>query len=458
MSNCLCMSFDVGSHVWIYDAVTNRIWRKSNDEILYDIPEKILEIPCSDDSFSVEKMVFRTTKQQYLEELDSCMTHLMLEITQDCTLRCSYCIYSGNYEGERTHTKRHMDFQTAMDAIAFFESHSKKTKEPIISFYGGEALLEFDMIRRIVEQSVPMFGGRRVLFNIATNGTTLSEDVCKWLNNHDYVMIDLTLNGYVQDRYRRFKNGDGSLSSIEKKLFNIRKNYPDVFHTQLRFICNYADAVELIDIMKYYDTNEIVPTLVTSIVRERGNDVIQSLGVSEQEHQQAWEKLKQSYYECPTPYTRVIFDSSMLRIHGRSSIKMGKNVKIEHCCFPFMTNCYVDVSGQLTLCEKMSGTERFGDIYSGIDMTKLMQLMKEYADLRNMYCKGCWAQRLCTRCFADMNDVSSFTQPCDTIRQNILEELTMYCYIYENAPVLFDSFSDIVRHTDDIELEKIEKI
>lgn len=56
-----------------------------------------------------------------------------------------------------------------------------------------------------------------------------------------------------------------------------------------------------------------------------------------------------------------------------------------------MTNCYVDVSGQLTLCEKMPRKERYGDIYGGINTTKLMQLMKNYAELRNVYCKDCWA-------------------------------------------------------------------
>lgn len=323
MPNHLSINFCVENHVWTYDAVTNRIWK--NDSMLpCDISEKAFYISSSGECFSVDKMFFRASKQEYLNELDSCMTHLMLEITQDCTLRCDYCIYSGNYKGERTHTNCHMSFQTAMDAISFFERHSRKIEEPVISFYGGEALLEFDMIRQIVDQSVPMFGGRRVLFRIATNGTTLSENICKWLSNHDYVMVDLTLNGYVHNRYRRYKNGCGSLSIIEQNLSNIRKNYPNVFYNQLNFLCNYADAVELIEIMKYYSDHELVPSLVTEITRERGNDIICSLGVSEQEHFQAWDKLKRSYCENPTLYTRAIFDSSMLLIH----IEVLSNLRI----------------------------------------------------------------------------------------------------------------------------------
>ncbi len=448
MPNHLRVCFHADGHVCTYDAVTNRIRIHNNIETSCDVPENTSINSCGDDNSSVEKMLFRATKQEYLDELDSHMTHLTLEITQECTLRCSYCVYSGNYSGERTHTERHMDFQTAMDAISFFECHSRKTEEPIISFYGGEALLKFDMICRIVEQSVPMFGGRRVIFRIATNGTTLSDNVGKWLSEHDYVMADLTLNGYIHDRYRRFKNGEGSLSVIEKNLSDIREHYPDVFNEQLRFICNYADAVELTEIMRYYQEHDIVPALVTGITREGGNDTIKALGVSQRQHIQAWHKLKQSYCECPTPYTRAIFDSSMLMIHDRSAAKLKKNVEIEHCCFPFMTNCYADVFGQLTLCEKMPGTERFGDIYSGIDKPKLMQVMKKYSDLRNKHCRTCWAQRLCTCCFADMRDASCFTEPCDGIRQRILEELTMYCHIYENAPALFASFSNIIRQTD----------
>lgn len=446
LSNQLRVSFCVNDHLWTYDAVTNRIWRNNNSKLTQDNLENEPIASCNN-NFQVKKMLYRVTQSEYLNELDNCMTHLMLELTHTCTLRCSYCIYSGNYAGERTHSEQHMDYQTAIDAITFFESHSRNTKEPIISFYGGESLMQFEMIRRIVEHTVPLFAGRKIIFRIATNGTTLSDDVCLWLSEHPCVMIDLTLNGYVHDRYRRFKNGDGSLSSIEKNLSNIRNNYPNVFNEQLQFLCNYADAVELKEIIRYYKDHGIIPTLITGITRDGGNETIQNLGVAKQEHIQAWNDLKQSYYECPTPYNRAIFDSSMLAIHNRSTSILQETAGIENCCFPFMTNCYVDVNGQITLCEKMPGMDRFGDIYSGINKSKLMQLMKNFANLKNSFCKDCWAQRLCTRCFANIHDESCFIEQCDDIKQRIIDDLTMYCYIYESAPELFSSFSDIIHDT-----------
>ena len=75
---------------------------------------------------------------------------LILQVTQQCNLRCEYCAYSGIYEGNRTHSSNRMSFETAKKAIDFFLEHSTENSNVSIGFYGGEPLLEFDLIKRCV--------------------------------------------------------------------------------------------------------------------------------------------------------------------------------------------------------------------------------------------------------------------------------------------------------------------
>ena len=65
------------------------------------------------------------------------MGNLILQVTQQCNLRCKYCAYSGNYYN-RSHTSNRMDFETAKKAIDFYLKRSEKADQLALSFYGDK--------------------------------------------------------------------------------------------------------------------------------------------------------------------------------------------------------------------------------------------------------------------------------------------------------------------------------
>ncbi len=87
------------------------------------------------------------------KEVSSGMEQLTLQVTQACNLTCSYCPYANATDGvlQRNHSSKSMDFTTARKAVDYFFAHSWATEEVVISFYGGEPLLAFPLIRRVVE-------------------------------------------------------------------------------------------------------------------------------------------------------------------------------------------------------------------------------------------------------------------------------------------------------------------
>ena len=90
---------------------------------------------------------------------------LILVVTQDCNLRCLYCAYSGNYENMRTHRARPMTPDVAEEALKrYFEGfRCAKRRDPYrmptISFYGGEPMMNFGLIRHIVELARALYPG-----------------------------------------------------------------------------------------------------------------------------------------------------------------------------------------------------------------------------------------------------------------------------------------------------------
>lgn len=94
--------------------------------------------------------------EELVENLSFC-TNMGLGITEDCNFRCKYCIYSGKYSSERTHSTKKMSFNTAQKAVDMFlknimvQNRANKGRNIYIVFFGGECLLEFGLLKRIVE-------------------------------------------------------------------------------------------------------------------------------------------------------------------------------------------------------------------------------------------------------------------------------------------------------------------
>lgn len=77
------------------------------------------------------------------------MSQILLQVTQSCNFRCTYCIYTASIDGmQRKHNNKHMSWDTAKKAVDYLWQHSIDSDTVTIGFYGGEPLLEFDLIKK----------------------------------------------------------------------------------------------------------------------------------------------------------------------------------------------------------------------------------------------------------------------------------------------------------------------
>lgn len=164
------------------------------------------------------------------EKLRSPIKALCLNVAHDCNLRCSYCFAS---EGDFGCGRELMPLETAKNAVDFMIEKSGGIKNLEMDFFGGEPLMNFDVVKETVKyaRSLEKKHNKNFRFTLTTNGILLDDEKIDFLNREMYDVV-LSLDGRkeVNDKFRLTKTKKGSYDIIVpkfKKLVDSRgdKNY-----------------------------------------------------------------------------------------------------------------------------------------------------------------------------------------------------------------------------------------
>ena len=142
---------------------------------------------------------------------------LCLHVAHVCNLNCSYCFASqGKYRGDRAL----MSFGTGRRALDFLVEHSGSRKNLEVDFFGGEPLMNFQVVKDLVAyaRSIEKDTGKRFRFTLTTNGMLVDDDVIEFANRECHNVV-LSLDGRkeIHDRFRRDYAGNGSWEKIVPK-------------------------------------------------------------------------------------------------------------------------------------------------------------------------------------------------------------------------------------------------
>ena len=142
---------------------------------------------------------------------------LCLHVAHVCNLNCSYCFASqGKYHGERAL----MSFETGKRALDFLVEHSGSRKNLEVDFFGGEPLMNFQVVKDLVAyaRSIEPETGKHFRFTLTTNGMLVDDDVIDFCNRECHNVV-LSLDGRkeIHDRFRRDYAGNGSWDRIVPK-------------------------------------------------------------------------------------------------------------------------------------------------------------------------------------------------------------------------------------------------
>jgi len=383
-------------------------------------------------------------------DLNTRLEQVVLNITEACNLRCGYCVYSGQYLHKRSHSSRSMPWSIARKAVDYLLSHSQDRKKIAVGFYGGEPLLRFDLIRKTVQYIKKTAGEKRVRFNFTTNGTLITDAIIDFLAENDIdVLISLDGPKDINDRYRRFRNGQGSYDRIINNLEKILTRNEAYYRRRISFNMIMAPPYKPLKIESFIRDHEHLfqnARVTTGGIDAQGTTFFDQFSPKDRTDREfrILEKrlLEEVARGCETN-TRLLGitmkDTVLLKIYKRDIGRQVTHYEYPNgVCTPGLRRFFVSVDGTFHMCEKIPETMAIGNIETGLDLDRIISLMKTYAEKSAPDCCKCWALRLCTLCYihaycADF-DLETKRMNCESAKKIIHRGLQLYCKILEKNP------------------------
>lgn len=315
---------------------------------------------------------------------------LCLHIAHTCNLNCAYCFASqGKYHGDRAV----MSFEVGKQALDFLVAHSGTRRNLEVDFFGGEPLMNFQVVKDLVAyaRSIEKEAGKNFRFTLTTNGLLIDDDVIDFANREcSNVVLSLDGRKEIHDRYRVDYAGNGSWEKIVpkfQKLVNSRggKNY----YMRGTFTHANPDFLEDIKVMLDLGFRELSMEPVVAAEGDASALTDADLPIVMEQYEKLAELMIQKRKEGD-PFT---FYHYMIDLTGGP------------CIYKRISGCgsgteYMAVTpwGDLYPCHQFVGEEKFklGDIWKGVENTAIQDDFMACNVYAREECRTCWARLYCS--------------------------------------------------------------
>ena len=335
-----------------------------------------------------EQLFTKDEYEGYIEQFKTRPTvvkALCLHIAHDCNLACRYCFAEeGEYHGRR----ELMSFEVGKAALDFLIANSGNRRNLEVDFFGGEPLMNFDVVKQLVAygREQEKIHNKNFRFTLTTNGVLLNDDIMEFANKEmGNVVLSIDGRKEVHDYMRPFRKGAGSYDLIVPKFqkFADSRNQ-ERYYVRGTFTHNNLDFSE--DVLHLADLG-FKQISVEPVVAQP----TESYALKEEDLPQLFEE-----------YDKLAVE--MIKRH-----KEGKDFNFFHfmidleggpCVAKRLSGCgsgteYLAVTpwGDFYPCHQFVGNEKFlmGNVYDGIKNTELQSEFK---------CCNVYAKEKCRNCFA----------------------------------------------------------
>lgn len=315
---------------------------------------------------------------------------LCLHVAHTCNLNCTYCFAAqGKYHGERAL----MSFETGKRALDFLVENSGKRRNLEVDFFGGEPLMNFEVVKQLVAyaRSIEDKCGKHFRFTLTTNGVLLDDEVTEFANRECHNVV-LSLDGRkeVHDRLRKTINGKGSYDTIVPKFQKFVKARGDKgYYVRGTFTHNNTDFTNDIFHMADLGFTELSMEPVVCAPGEEYALTEEDLPVLFEQYEILAKEMLRREREG-RPFT---FYHYMLDLTGGP------------CIYKRISGCgsgteYLAVTpwGELYPCHQFVGDPKYsmGNIWDGVTNKALQDEFKLCNAYARPDCKGCWAKLYCS--------------------------------------------------------------
>ena len=382
--------------------VIGRYEEKTREEIAAELSEKLGESPeeigaCYDQVTELKERgllfaedSFEPMAGELKKRTAGVVKALCLHVAHTCNLNCAYCFASqGKYHGERAV----MSFEVGKQALDFLVAHSGSRRNLEVDFFGGEPLMNFDVVKRLVAyaRSIEAEAGKRFRFTLTTNGMLIDDEVIDFANREmSNVVLSLDGRKEIHDRCRVDYAGRGSWDTVVPKFQRlVRARGGKNYYIRGTFTHANPDFLEDIKVMLDLGFTELSMEPVVCAEGDPAALTAEDLPVVLRQYEDLARLMLRREREGK-PFT---FYHYMLDLADGPCI-----YKRISGCGPGTEYMAVTPWGDLYPCHQFVGEEAFrlGDVWQGVTREDVRE---EFAAC-NVYareeCRTCWARLYCS--------------------------------------------------------------
>ncbi|MDI3547762.1 MAG: uncharacterized protein PWR10_1414 [Halanaerobiales bacterium] len=318
------------------------------------------------------------------------LTSLVLNISQECNMRCVYC-YADH--GLYNTPGKLMDIRTGEASVELLLRKSGRSKTCHLTFFGGEPLLNYQLLKHLVVYGKKLAAdyGKKLRFGITTNGTLLNSEIISFFKENGFsVVISLDGPPSMHDAQRPLASGEGSYRVIAAHLddllsgeeinvgcrctvtpYNLDLESIDAHFTELGFKFYHLEAASF-GPFKWREDELLEKEMLQEFNRQYGALI-----------EKVWERIKHQEY---VEFRNVFAEMRKLDNHELRFFPCGMGTSM-------MT---VSAEGDIYPCHRLVGLDeyRLGSVFT----ENIASNLKNYHPLNVMAkegCGRCWARHVC---------------------------------------------------------------
>ncbi len=323
------------------------------------------------------------------------LTTIVLNVTNQCNLACTYCYEYGEdkiVDTENGKQSKFMSEATARQSVEFLLGESGRVAH--MTFFGGETLLNFPVLKSTVAYAKRRASevGKEIDFSLTTNATLLRPDIIEFLAENE-IGVTVSMDGPrdLQDKFRVLHNGAGSYDLVAPKIKELLRR-----HRSRPIGVRVTLTSETLDVMRIY----------RHLTEEFGFWEVGFAPVTTSPGQQyaigdrGFDRMLGQFRELASEFLEHV---AVNRHHGFSNVKdtleeIHKGVSKAYPCGAGLGLMGVSTDGDVAVCHRFAGSDahKLGTVTDGIDRKAQAAFLEHHHIADKTDCHTCWARPLCS--------------------------------------------------------------
>ena len=385
---------------------------------------------------------FRTLEESNVSDNIINTRQIVYEVTDSCNLTCTYCALGELYEGFDERIGKKINTRNAINLLKYIFNLKPKNgnNKLYISFYGGEALLNYTFIKQIVEVSKQLNVEKKleIKYTMTTNATLIHKYIDFLIMNEFFLLISLDGNE-DNHSYRIFSNNKkNTFNKVIENIDMIQRDYPDYFSININFNAVLHDRNSVKEIYEFiFSRYKKIPRITELNTRDIRSD--------------NKELLKKMFHSKPKSEAELLMEESDLSrlTHSNLSLYMGLSDFLKYfsinfyisnlnsllpidekylptnTCTPFSRKIFLTNRNKLLPCEKISYQYSMGKMNENIeiDISEITRQYNLYYEHLKKFCQNCYAYRYCGTCLFHLKNINKVNTK-DFICENFYDQKT----------------------------------